>query len=291
MRATDATVTQTTSLPAVPLTLEGSAVLHQMMRLRRSAWRALDEPARVSVLQEAEGALDSMQADGSALFSMYGHKGDILFIHFRETFEELNSAQQELARLRLSELLEPTTSYVSVVELGLYESSVKLYRQLTEEGVQPHSEQWNKAVEEMMERQRQAMRPRLYPKVPDARFVCFYPMDRRRGEDKNWYVLPIEERQRQMDEHGTVGRRYAGKVQQIITGSIGFDDWEWGVDLFGNDPIVFKKLIYEMRFDEVSGVYSNFGQFYLGLRCPAAQIGRLLDGHSPVPNGVQGKEK
>jgi chlorite dismutase len=262
-----------------------------MMRLRRSAWRSLTEPERVSLLQEAEGALDSMQGEGSALFSMYGHKGDILFIHFRETFEELNSAQQELARLRLSELLEPMTSYVSVVELGLYESSVKLYRQLTEEGVQPHSEQWNKAVEEMMDRQRQAMHPRLFPKIPDTRFVCFYPMDRRRGEDKNWYVLPIEERQRQMDEHGTVGRRYAGKVQQIITGSIGFDDWEWGVDLFGNDPIVFKKLIYEMRFDEVSGVYSNFGQFYLGLRCPAAQIGRLLDGHSPVPNGAHSKQK
>jgi chlorite dismutase len=106
-------------------------------------------------------------------------------------------------------------------------------------------------------------------------------MDRRRGEDKNWYTLPLAERQRQMDAHGTAGRRYAGKVQQIISGSIGFDDWEWAVDLFGNDAIVFKKLIYEMRFDEVSAVYSNFGTFYIGLRCPLPSLAGLLEGRSP----------
>ena len=103
-------------------------------------------------------------------------------------------------------------------------------------------------------------------------------MDRRRGEARNWYTLPIEERARQMNEHGLVGRRYAGEVRQIITGSIGFDDWEWGVDLFADDPLVFKKLIYEMRFDEVSAVYALFGQFYLGVRVPAAELGDLLSG-------------
>jgi len=106
-------------------------------------------------------------------------------------------------------------------------------------------------------------------------------MDRRRGEDKNWYTLPIEERQRQMEEHGMVGRRYAGKVQQIITGSIGFDDWEWGVDLFSDDPLVFKRLIYEMRFDEVSAVYALFGQFFVGVRCPVARLGEWAAGNLP----------
>ena len=125
------------------------------------------------------------------------------------------------------------------------------------------------------------MRPRLYPEIPASRYLCFYPMDRRRGEDKNWYMLPIEERQRQMEEHGLIGRRYAGKVRQIITGSIGFDDWEWGVDLFSDDPLVFKKLIYEMRFDQVSAVYALFGTFYIGLRCPASRLGELLDGKLP----------
>jgi chlorite dismutase len=93
--------------------------------------------------------------------------------------------------------------------------------------------------------------------------------------------VPIEERARQMSEHGLVGRRYAGEVRQIITGSIGYDDWEWGVDLFADDPLVFKKLIYEMRFDEVSAVYALFGAFYVGVRVTAACLGRLLKGELP----------
>ena len=106
-------------------------------------------------------------------------------------------------------------------------------------------------------------------------------MNRLRGEDKNWYTLTMEERQRQMNEHGMVGRRYAGEVKQIISGSIGFDDWEWGVDLFADDPLVFKKLIYEMRFDQVSAVYALFGTFFVGLRCPADRLHQLLEGKLP----------
>ncbi len=101
-------------------------------------------------------------------------------------------------------------------------------------------------------------------------------MDRRRGETANWYTEPMAERQRMMHEHGMVGRRYAGEVRQIITGSIGFDDWEWGVDLFADDPLVFKKLIYEMRFDQVSAVYALFGTFYVGLRVEAEKLAEAL---------------
>jgi peroxiredoxin len=101
-------------------------------------------------------------------------------------------------------------------------------------------------------------------------------MDRKRGEEKNWYTVPLAERQRMMHEHGLIGRRYAGCVKQIITGSIGFDDWEWGVDLFADDPLVFKKLIYEMRFDEVSAVYALFGSFYLGERIAPEKLGDLM---------------
>jgi chlorite dismutase len=144
--------------------------------------------------------------------------------------------------------------------------------------VEQHSEEWNRAIGETLARQKEAMRPRLFPEIPKARYACFYPMDRRRGEDKNWYTLPIEERARQMNEHGLVGRRYAGTVRQIITGSIGYDDWEWGVDLFADDALIFKKLIYEMRFDEVSAVYALFGHFYVGIRCPWSSLGKLLKG-------------
>ena len=269
----------TTQLPAVPLTLEGYATLHQMMRFRWTAWRALAVNDRQNLASEATNVLASMESKPggqSALFSLLGHKGDLMLVHFRDSFDELNAAELQLDRSALQEFLQPTHSYLSVIELGLYDSSVKLFRQLTERGVAPLSEEWNREVQDTMERQRQAMRPRLYPKIPDSRYLCFYPMDRKRGEEKNWYTLPIEERQRQMEEHGMVGRRYAGKVQQIITGSIGFDDWEWGVDLFADDPLIFKKLIYEMRFDEVSAVYAAFGQFFIGVRCPVVKLSDWL---------------
>jgi chlorite dismutase len=269
-------------LPAVPLTLEGYSVLHQMFRFRWTEWRKLDEARRSEIAREVAAAFSASEEAGQfAAYSMLGHKGDLMLVHFRDSFDDLNQAELLLNRTGLQEFLEPTHSYLSVIELGLYDSSVKLFRQLTERGLVPLTEEWTKEIEETIERQKQAMKPRLFPKIPASRYLCFYPMDRRRGEDKNWYMLPIEERGRQMEEHGMVGRRYAGKVQQIITGSIGFDDWEWGVDLFAPDPLVFKKLIYEMRFDHVSAVYAAFGQFFVGLRVPLAKLGEWAGGELP----------
>jgi chlorite dismutase len=271
-----------TALPAVPLTLEGYSVLHQMFRFRWADWRALEAARRVEIAREVVEAFGATEQAGQfAAFSMLGHKGDLMLVHFRDSFDDLNQAELLLKHSGLEAFLEPVHSYVSVIELGLYDSTIKLFRQLTERGLVPLTDQWNKEVEETVERQRQAMKPRLFPKIPESRYLCFYPMDRKRGESKNWYTLPIEERGRQMEEHGMVGRRYAGKVQQIITGSIGFDDWEWGVDLFAADPLVFKKLIYEMRFDQVSAEYALFGQFFVGLRVPLAKLGEWADGTLP----------
>ena len=270
--------------PPVPLTIEGYSVLHQMMRFRWNAWRPLRPTQKAEIADEAAQVLKQWEESTggqSALFSVLGHKGDLMLVHFRESFDELNRAEMQLAHLRLSDYLEPATSYLSVIELGLYESSLKTYNELAERGIEPHSEEWNRAIQETLNRQREAMRPRLFPDIPKNRYVCFYPMDRRRGEDKNWYTLPMEERARQMSEHGLVGRRYAGEVKQIITGSIGFDDWEWGVDLFADNPLVFKKLIYEMRFDQVSAVYALFGTFYVGVRCSWCNLGKLLNGEVP----------
>jgi chlorite dismutase len=270
----------TPETPAVPLTVEGASVLHQMMRFRWPAWRALSAESRGEILQEATHTLAAWERPGggrqSAVYSLLGHKGDLLFLHFRRSFEELNQAQLELARLRLGDCLEPAASYLSVIELGLYDSTAKVYGELAAKGVEPHSGEWNREIEAVLARQRQAMAPRLWPEIPGAKYLCFYPMDRRRSESVNWYQVPMGDRQRLMREHGLVGRRYAGEVRQIITGSIGFDDWEWGVDLFAGDPLVFKKLIYEMRFDEVSAVYALFGPFYVALRLPAADLNAML---------------
>jgi hydrogen peroxide-dependent heme synthase len=273
-----------TEIPAVPLTVECYSALHQMMRFRWQAWRGLAPAEKSAIAKEASDALSEMERnpDGqSALYSLLGHKGDLMLIHFRESFADLNQAELKLTGLRLSDYWEPTTSYLSIIELGLYDSTVKIYKELTDQGIEPHSEQWTAEIACKLDRHKEAMRPRLYPEIPVHRYACFYPMDRRRGEEKNWYTLPLEERARQMNEHGLVGRRYAGEVRQIITGSIGFDDWEWGVDLFADDPLVFKKLIYEMRFDEVSAVYALFGQFYVGVRVPAGSLAKLLNGELP----------
>jgi hydrogen peroxide-dependent heme synthase len=258
-----------------------------MFRFRRREWRAMPPSRREGIVSEAVSWLQGLEkgmAEGhpnqSAAYAQLGHKGDLMLIHFRDSFEELSELELSLAQTELSDFLEPTHSYVSVVELGLYESSVKAYAGLAEKGIEPHSPEWNAALKDVMDRQAAAMAPRLFPRIPSSKYLCFYPMDKKRGEQVNWYTQEISERQRMMQEHGAIGRRYAENVRQIISGSIGFDDWEWGVDLFADDPLVFKKLIYEMRFDEASAVYAAFGAFYVGVRLPAEQLSRWLSGGS-----------
>lgn len=272
------------SLPPVPLTIEGAACLHQMFRFRWRPWGKLDCYHQRQILAEATRLLAPVEPGTatanprrqSALYSQLGHKGDLLLLHFRDSFEELNQMEMELSRLELSEFLEIQSSYLSVVELGLYESTAKTYQSLSDQGIVPYSPEWNQALADVADRQKTAMAPRLHPSIPDSKYLCFYPMDRKRGESRNWYTVPMAERQRMMHEHGLVGRRHADFVKQIISGSIGLDDWEWGVDLFSDDPVAFKRLIYEMRFDEVSAVYAAFGAFYIGVRVRAADLGRFL---------------
>jgi chlorite dismutase len=271
------------SFPPVPLTLEGSFLLHQFFRFDWKAWRSRADGERKKIAAEGVAALQRLErasADApiqTALYSQLGHKGDLVLIHFRDSLEALNQVELDLAQTELYDYLSPAHSYVSVVELGLYESSRKIYEAAS--NLEQHSPEWNAEVSATLQRQSAAMAPRLFPAVPEAKYLCFYPMDRKRGEQVNWYTVPFAERQRMMHEHGLIGRRYADQVKQIISGSIGMDDWEWGVDLFADDPVVFKKLIYEMRFDEVSAVYALFGQFFIGVRLPIKKLGNWLKGN------------
>lgn len=270
---------------AVPLTIEGSYCLHQMFRFQRGAWHPQERFHRDRVMEQAVKVLGGMEtgttngrASQSAIFSLIGHKGDLMLVHFRDTLEDVHRAELAVAQMEFSTFLEPTHSYLSVVELGLYESSSKTYAQLEQNNIKPHTPEWNAAIKEVLDRQSAAMAARLFPEIPKTKYICFYPMDRKRGEDRNWYQVPMADRQRMMHDHGLIGRRYADSVRQVITGSIGLDDWEWGVDLFADDALTFKRLIYEMRFDEVSAVYALFGSFYVGLRVQAADLPKLLDG-------------
>jgi hydrogen peroxide-dependent heme synthase len=217
----------------------------------------------------------------SALFSLLGHKGDLLLIHFRNDFKDLNRIELELAQTRFIDYLTPSYSYLAMVERGVYESSSKTYASLTEKGLHAGTPEWNAGECEVLDGQATAMAKPLNPAIPDAKYVCFYPMDRKRAEAVNWYTQPVAEGQRMMHEHGLIGRRYADSARQVINGSVGFDDWEWGVDLFADHPLAFKKLIYEMRFDQVSSIYAEFDEFFIGLRLPVSEfhtwlVGKLL---------------
>ncbi|MES2221182.1 MAG: hydrogen peroxide-dependent heme synthase [Acidobacteriota bacterium] len=274
-----------TEFPPVPLTVEGSCVLHQMFRFDWKAWRGVSPPERgriaveaTKIFRELEQGTPHRDAGQSALYSLLGHKGDLMMIHFRNSVSALNQVELSLAQSEFHTFLKASSSYLSVVELGLYESSMKTFAALHAEGMEPHTPPWNTAINDVLQRQRDAMAMRLRPAIPPAKYLCFYPMDRKRGEQINWYTVPMAERQRMMHDHGMIGRRYGDRVRQIISGSIGLDDWEWGVDLFADDPVTFKQLIYEMRFDEASALYAVFGPFYVGVRLPPDKLEGWLMG-------------
>ena len=267
--------------PIVPETLEGWSLLHLLFRVRWDQLRDMTDDARARLAEEAVAALTVPDAGTTAYVQMLGHKADLMFICFRRDFEQLGEAQLALSRTRLHGLLEPTYSYVSIVELGMYEMTAKIHEQLGAK-MKAGSDEFEQAFDAEMETQRQRVMSRLFLDLPQARYVCFYPMNKRRGESQNWYMEPFERRASMMREHGMIGRGYAGKVTQVISGSIGYDDWEWGVDLFAKDPLVFKKLIYEMRFDEASAKFAEFGPFYTGLQFAPGHFSTYLNGALPA---------
>jgi peroxiredoxin len=266
--------------PSVPETLEGWSVLHLMYRVRWDRLRSMDAATLQELADEATRALAVPGAGATAYVQMLGHKGDLMVICFRRGFEELAQAQLALSRARLHDYLDMTTSYVSIVELGMYEMTAKIHQQLGAKH-KPGSDDFEEAFDAEMAAQRGRVTNRLFLEVPKWRYVCFYPMNKRRGEAVNWYSESFDRRAAMMREHGMIGRTFAGRVTQVISGSIGYDDWEWGVDLFAEDPVVFKKLIYEMRFDEASAKFAEFGPFYTGLQFAPDHLSTYLKGSVP----------
>src|SRR5580692_5022320 len=143
---------QLEGIPPVPLTLDGAALLHQMALVRWPAWRALDPAERVEIIEEAAEALEALEKNRSAAYELLGHKGNLMLIHFRADFDELVEVQRAMSSLRLWDFLEQTSSYLSVVELGLYESTAKVYAGLAEKGIAAHSEEWKASIEETLQR-------------------------------------------------------------------------------------------------------------------------------------------
>jgi peroxiredoxin len=239
-------------------TLEGWYCLHDFRTVDWTTWKMLPSDEREEAIGEFLNLLDKWNTTQSenqgshALYTIVGQKADFMMMILRPTMEELNEIETEFNKTKFAEFMVPVHSYVSVVELSNYLSSEE----------DPY--------------QNPQIRARLYPILPKANHVCFYPMDKRRQGNDNWYMLPMEERSNLMRSHGMIGRQYAGKVKQIITGSVGFDDYEWGVTLFADDVLQFKKLVYEMRFDEVSARYGEFGSFFVGNILPEEKVASFL---------------
>jgi len=269
--------------PDVPESLEGWWILHRMFAFDRRRWEETDGETRARVTHEAMTLFAEMheREDGDlGLAQILGNKGDLMLTHYARAFEGLAEAEMRVDRLELAEYLEQTSSYVSVLELGLYEATGKIHAALRERELKPYSPEWTAAFDEMLAEQARQPRNagRLWARIPQRRYVCFYPMDKRRGEETNWYSLPYEERAQLMLDHGKIGRSFHGLVTQVISGSVGFDDFEWGVDLYADDPLIFKKLIYEMRFDEASAKYGIFGEFFSGVQFSVDQLASFVDG-------------
>jgi len=257
-----------------PQTDEGWYALHDFRRIDWAAWRDAPERERESAIEEGVAYLDAHEAvedaeDGvSAVFAMVGHKADLMIVHLRPTLDALSTAERRFDRTALGAFTEQSTSYVSVTEVSGYVSDAYFTddEEETDEGLKRYIE------------------GKLEPDIPEGQYACFYPMSRKRGEQDNWYDLPFERRREMMEEHGEHGREFGGRVKQIVCSSVGLDDWEWGVTLFSEEPTDLKDIVYELRYDEASARYSEFGPFYVGRRFPPSDLPAFLAGES-VPTG------
>jgi hydrogen peroxide-dependent heme synthase len=267
-----------------PLALHGWYMLTQFIRMSPADHAEAPEArdARLDDLARTLAEWEDLGDDGwSRLYRVVGGGSDYMLLHFRPTLDMLGEAERTLRLHDASRDLEITGDYVSVVELGLYGHTLGLAKRAEREGIELGSEEWDAMAASLLEEQMEKdyTLHRLYPRQPDEMpYVCFYPMNKRRNVGQNWYAQSLGERARLMQEHGKTGRGYAGKVSQIISGSVGLDDWEWAVTLFSHDPLQFKELVTEMRYDEVTSVYGEFGKFWVGHRIAVADVGRELRG-------------
>lgn len=259
-----------------PATLEGWFSLCTVLRLDRHRWRTLGAPARAHALASAHDALARItapQADGwSALVALTGSSSDLLVLHLRPTLAEIAAIEASLRREPLWDLLTPDFTFLSVTEVALYSLSTQLLEETVARGGEVGDAAYLDALEARLavEREVSHVARRLRPPLPDDMpHVCFYPMSKRRRAPHNWYTLPLAERDRLMRDHGLTGRRYRGRISQIVTGSTGFEQWEWGVTLFARDVLDIKHIVTDMRYDPASADYAEFGEFFLGVRTDA----------------------
>lgn len=195
--------------------------------------------------------------------AVVGHKADFSIMAMDADPFAVNGVHQRLLASRLGPALIPTYSFVSISEVSEYVPTLEQYgKRLVEEGETEGSPAYLAKIRAYEGREAIMRKARLTPDFPQWPVTCFYPMNKKREVGENWFALPFDERNRMMAEHGRSGMAFAGRVTQLITVSVGLDDWEWGVTLWAKTPLYLKEIVYKMRFDEASARYAEFGPFY-----------------------------
>jgi hydrogen peroxide-dependent heme synthase len=254
---------------------EGWHCLHLYYRVDPQALNQLDDATRERgrkeltrlLNPERQGAPQRLQC---ALVS--GHKADLGLMLLDPDPLLVDSVPQAIRASGLGPALVPTYSFVSITEVSEYVPTVEQYgERLRQDGTSETDAAYQAKMNAYAQRLPAMNKQRLYPDFPPLPVFCFYPMNKIRDPAANWYQLPFSERSALMAEHATSGIKFAGRVSQLITASTGFDDWEWGVTLWGRNPESIKEIVYTMRFDRASARYAQFGPFYLGYVTPIEQ--------------------
>ncbi len=260
---------------------QGWHCLHLFYRIEFGQWQLLTTEEQLA----AKTRLSSLVQDVRALpdtqlltLSVVTPKADFAFMLITPDLHVANRVEKQLGLVLGADVLVPVYSYLSLTEESEYRTSPEEYAAILEQeqSVAHGTPEFEKAMAAFEERMKHYRHERVYPTLPDWPVVSFYNMSKRRSERQNWYTLPLEERRKLMLAHGAVGRQYAGKIKQLITGSTGLDDAEWGVTLFARDTFQVKSIVYQMRFDPVSAEYADFGEFYITLQLPLDELFRRL---------------
>lgn len=245
---------------------EGWHCTHLYYRFDRAALARMTDAERQAGRSALVAALDPQAADQPARVQtsiVSGHKADFGLMLLDGDPLVVDALHQRLLAGPLGAALVPTYSFVSMTEVSEYVPSVEQYGQrLVAEGEVEGSPAYQAKLKAYASREVMMRKQRLTPDLPPLPATCFYPMNKKRKVGENWFLLDSEERNRQMAEHGRTGMSFAGRVTQLITVGLGFEDWEWGVTLWARNPEFLKEIVYRMRFDEASARYAEFGPFY-----------------------------
>jgi hydrogen peroxide-dependent heme synthase len=254
---------------------EGWHCLHLFYQVEHGQWSLLSRDEQYAaktnltkIVQETR-AMDSTQL---LTLGVVTPRADLGFMLITPDLHNANKTEKQLSLSLGPDVLMPVYSYLSLTEESEYITTEQEYFKTLDAETRDDPAKLKQALATFHDRIKHYRQERVYPTLPDWPVVCFYNMSKRRGEQRNWYALPFDERRKLMKGHADVGRQYSGKVKQLITGSTGLDDAEWGVTLFARDTFQIKSIVYEMRFDPVSAEYADFGEFFIGIQLPLDEL-------------------